>query len=47
MLKSEVEWFSVGNQQLPGKGFKVSFTLGLNIRQGVLVFCGFSQGETF
>lgn len=27
--KTEVEWFSLGNQQVTGKGLKASFTLGL------------------
>lgn len=37
--KSEGKGFSLGNQQFTGKGLKVSFTLGLNVRQGVPVLC--------
>lgn len=47
MLKSGAKWFSLGNQQLTGKGVKISFLLGFNVRQGVLVFCDFFTVKHF
>lgn len=41
-LKSEGKWFSLANQRLPVQGLEVSFLLGLHMREGVLVFRGFS-----
>lgn len=43
MLKSEGKWFLLGNQRLPVQELEVSFLLELHMREGVLVFRGFSQ----